>query len=39
MRGFCLVRRVYIADIQVPGNVESKIRTKHNLTGEDIRQS
>lgn len=34
-----LVRRIYIADIVIPDDIEHKIRTKHNLTGQDVRES
>lgn len=33
------VRRIYIADIVIPDGIETKIRTKHNLTGHDVRES
>ncbi|MFF4992620.1 hypothetical protein ACFY19_35985 [Streptosporangium saharense] len=33
------MRRVHIAEIVIPDGIESKIRSKHNLTGEDVRES
>lgn len=33
------MKRVYIADVIIPDGIESKIRTKHNLTGQDVRES
>lgn len=32
-------KRVWIASLDVPHNINSKIRSKHNLTSEDVLQS